>query len=84
MFDNLPTDIYWNILKYLRHPVAEIFISQPFYNQYLSTKEDSYTNIGGETFQLNDLIPMYDIWRVYRFNLKYKHIYRFGRKEKRE
>jgi hypothetical protein len=84
MFDNLPVDIHWNILKFLRHPVAEIFISQPFYNQYLSTKEDTYTNIGGETLQINELIPFYDIWRIYRFNAKYRYIYRIRRKENLE
>ena len=83
MFDNLPIELHWNILKFLRHPVAEIFVSQPFYNQYLSTKEDTYTDIGGETLQLNDLIPMYDIWRIYRFNAKYRFIYRIA-KRKRE
>ena len=84
MLENLPIDILWNILKFLRHPVAEIFVSQPFYNQYLSTKEDTYTEIGGETYQINDLISFYDIWRIYRFNLKYRYIYRIWRKEKRD
>ena len=84
MFDNLPIDIHWNISKFLRHPVAEIFISQPYYNQYLSTEEDTNTNIGGETLQLNVLIPMYDIWRIYRFKAKYRYIYRIVRKEKRD
>jgi hypothetical protein len=84
MLENLPIELHWNILKFLRHPVAEIFISQTFYNQYLSTKEDTYTNIRGETYQINELIPFYDIWRIYRFNLKYRYIYRFVRKEKLE
>ena len=86
MLENLPSDIHWNIIKFLRHPIAEIFLDEPSVNQFISMREDTYTNIGGETFQINDLIPYYDIWRIFRYdNKKYRFVYRIMRvKEKRE
>ena len=63
--DNLPNDIYWNIFKYLRHPVAEIFVNHPAYNIYLSTKGDTYIDSKDVVYQINDLIPLYNIWKVY-------------------
>ena len=64
--ENLPPEIFWHIQKFLRHPVAEIFMMQKAYNHYLSSKDDLYINIGGEEFQINDMIPFYDVWRVYK------------------
>ena len=66
MLEKLPIDLYWNVLKFLRHPIAEIFMEQKAYNHYLSSKDDIYINIGGEEFQINDMIPFYDVWRVYK------------------
>jgi hypothetical protein len=75
MFENLPPEINWHIFKFLRHPVAEIFMNQKAYNKYLMTKEDTYENIGGETYQINDLIPFYDVWRIYK-RRKYRVVHR--------
>ena len=75
--ENLPLELQRHIQKYLRHPVAEIFMMQKAYNHYLSSKDDIYINIGGEEFQINDMIPFYDVWRVYKFdNKKYRCVYR--------
>jgi hypothetical protein len=62
--NNLPNDIYWNIFKYLRHPVAEIFVNHPAYNVYLSTKGDMYIDSKDVVHQINDLISFYNIWKV--------------------
>ena len=75
MLEKLPIDLYWNVLKFLRHPIAEIFMEQKAYNHYLSSKDDIYINIGGEEFQINDMIPFYDVWRVYK-RLHTRIIYR--------
>ena len=66
MLEILPTELHWNIQKLLRHPVAEIFMKQKAYNRYLSSKDDLYINVGGEEFQINDMIQFYDVWRVYK------------------
>ena len=65
IFNKLPNELHWNILKFLRHPVAEIYIKQKSYNSFLITKEDTYTNIDGISFQINDLINYYDIWKLH-------------------
>jgi len=77
MLENLPAELQWNVLKFLRHPIAEIFLNEPSVNQFIQTREDTYTDIGGVEYQINDLIPYYDIWRIYKFNnKKYRCVYR--------
>jgi hypothetical protein len=61
MLENLPIELHWNIIKFLRHPVAEIFVQQPCYQDYLSTTGDTY-----EDEEINDLIPFYDVWRIWK------------------
>ena len=63
--DNLPKELHWNIFKFLRHSVAELFVNHPAYNIYLSTKGDTYIDSKGVVYQINDLIPFYNIWKVY-------------------
>ena len=70
IFENLPIELHWNVLKFLRHPVAEIFIEQKAYNKYLSTFGDTY-----DGFDMNDLITFYDVWRIYN-RKPYKVVYR--------
>jgi hypothetical protein len=70
MLESLPNELYWNILKFLRHPVAEIFVEQPCYNRYLSTKGDTF-----DGDEVNDLIPFYELWRIYK-RRPYRVIYR--------
>ena len=57
MLENLPAELQWNVLKFLRHPIAEIFLNEPSVNQFIQTREDTYTNIGGKTYRISDLIP---------------------------
>ena len=70
IFENLPIELHWNVLKLLRHPLAEIFVEQPCYNRYLSTFGDTYDGFG-----VNDLITFYDVWRIYK-RKPYKVVYR--------
>ena len=70
IFERLPIELHWNVLKFLRHPLAEIFVKQPCYNRYLSTSGDTY-----DGFDINDLITFYDLWRVYK-KCSYRVVYR--------
>ena len=70
MLENLPIELHWNVLKYLRHPVAEIFVMQPCYQDYLSTNGDTFD---GE--EINTLIPYYDVWRMWKLK-PYKMLWR--------
>ena len=52
----LPKELHWNIIKFLKHPLAEIFENHPAYNLYLSSEEDIYTNINNETTSQSEVI----------------------------
>ena len=62
----LPKELHWNIIKFLKHPLAETCENHPAYNLYLSSEEDTYTNIDDRTYLINDLITFYDIWKMFR------------------
>ena len=74
MIDKLPDELHWNVIKYLRHPICEIFMKTNAYNNFLASKEDTYTDEYNQTFEINDLIPFYDIWRSLKLNNK-KYIF---------
>jgi hypothetical protein len=80
MFDNLPDELHWNIFKYLRHPVAEVFLNERVVNRFIATQEDTYMDTDGETYEINELINFYDMWRLSKYlNLRKKTrvIYRY-------
>ena len=37
--ENLPSEIQWNVIKYMRHPVADIVIANKEYQAYLRKLE---------------------------------------------
>ena len=66
MLENLPSVLHWNVLKYLRHPLANILVKTKAYNHFIVSQGDTFTNVRDETFGINDLIPFVDVWKYYK------------------
>jgi hypothetical protein len=70
LINELPNEIQFNVIKFMRHPVADLFKNHLCYEIFQKTEQDKYVyhKPGGESYEYNTF-PNRSILRGYNFKL---------------